>query len=91
MKYTVRKGVVSREICGEHLLIATLDAQKYCPYSTVINGDAAFVWECVAGGATDEEVVAAVAGEYEQPEAAVRDAVMALLGRLVSQGFLIES
>ena len=90
MKYRVRSGVVYRTICGDHLLIATLDAQEYCPYSTAINEDTAFVWELVAAGASDDEVLSAVAEEYGQTEENVRDAVNGLIKQLVRQGFLIE-
>ena len=90
MKYKVRNGVVYRTICGDHLLIATLDAQEYCPYSTAINEDTAFVWELVAAGASDDEAISAVAEEYGQPEENVRVAVIDLIKKLVKQGFLIE-
>ena len=89
MKYRVRSGVVYRCICGEHLLIATLDAQKYCPYSTSINEDAAFVWKQAASGASDEDIIRAVAKEYEQPEDRVRNIVTDLLGKMVKHGFLV--
>ena len=44
MDYQIRPGVVLTEACGEYLLLATLDASKYCPYVYQINETAAFFW-----------------------------------------------
>lgn len=42
MKYQIRPGVVLSEVCGEYLLLATMEASRYCPYVYQINETAAF-------------------------------------------------
>lgn len=89
MKKQIRSGVVLTEVCGEHLLLATLDASRYCPYVYQINETAAFFWRLLEQQFTEEQIAEKVAEEYEVPvETAQRD-VQQFIDTLLLQGYLL--
>ena len=45
MNYKIRDGLVLETLCGTSLLIATLEARKYCPYVMQLNEASAYIWK----------------------------------------------
>ncbi len=91
MRYKTRNGVLLTEVCGEYLLVATKSARQFCPFVTVLNESAAFVWHRLEPGATLPELEAAVAEEYEigDPDEA-RRMLLAMLEDLENKGYLLR-
>ena len=92
MVYKARSGVLQTEVCGEYLLVAIKAARQFCPFVTVLNESAVFVWRRLAEGATLESLEAAVAEEYEidDPEE-VRSLLLGLLENLENNGYLLRT
>lgn len=90
MNHRIRPGVVLKELCGEYLLLATLDAAQHCPYVYQINETAAFFWQLLAQQLPEDEIVAKVAAEYEAPEADIRRDLGLFTAALQQQGYLLS-
>ena len=89
MKNRIRPGVVLEEVCGEYLLLATMDAAEHCPYVYQINETAAFFWRLAERQLSQEEMVAAVVAEYQAPEGLVRRDVAQFMKDLKKKGYLV--
>ena len=90
MRYPIRPGVVLAEVCGEYLLLATMDAASHCPYVYQINETAAFFWRLLERQLPEEDVAAAVAAEYDAPAEVVRRDLGQFLKDLREKGYLLS-
>lgn len=90
MRYPIRPGVVLAEVCGEYLLLATLDAARHCPYVYQVNETAAFFWRLLERQLPEEDVAAAVAAEYDAPVDIVRRDLGQFLKDLREKGYLLS-
>ena len=89
MRYPIRPGVVLAEVCGEYLLLATLDAARHCPYVYQVNETAACFWRLRERQRPEEDVAAAVASEYGAPAEVVRRDLGQFLKDLRQKGYLL--
>ena len=64
-KFKTRPGVILASVCGEYVLVAALEARKYCPYLTMINESSAFLWRQLVDGADKKELIEKVASAYD--------------------------
>lgn len=90
MKYQIRPGVVLSEVCGEYLLLATMEASRYCPYVYQINETAAFFCHLLKKPLTVDEIVTIAVEEYEVAPDILRNDVKQLLRNLLEKGYLLE-
>ena len=90
MRYPIRPGVVLEEVCGEYLLLATMDAASHCPYVYQINETVAFFWRLLERQLPEEDVAAAVAAEYDAPVDIVRRDLGQFLKDLREKGYLLS-
>lgn len=90
VSYKARSGVLLTRLCDEYLLVATISARQFCPYVTVLNESAAFVWERLVEGASFEDLEAAVAQEYEiEDPDELRRLLLGMLENLKNNGYLL--
>lgn len=89
MKYQIRPGVVLSEVCGEYLLLATMDAGRNCPIVYQINETAAFFWRLLERNLTMDEIVAEAAKEYDAPAELLRLDVEKFAENLLENGYLL--
>lgn len=89
MNYRIRPGVVLEEVCGEYLLLATMEAGQHCPYVYQINETAAFFWKLLERGLDEDQMAAETASEYDAPEEALRSDLRQFLGILMEKGYLL--
>ena len=89
MEYRIRPGVILTEVCGEHLLLATMEAAEHCPHVHQINETAAFFWRLLERQLPEEEMVSAVIAEYGAPEALIRKDVRNFLEQVKCKGYLL--
>ena len=90
MNYRIRPGVVLAEVCGEYLLLATMEAGQHCPYVYQINETAAFFWKLLERGLEEDKMVAEIAAEYETPNEVVRSDLRQFLEILREKGYLFS-
>ena len=90
MRYPIRPGVVLAEVCGEYLLLATLDAARHCPYVYQVNETAACFWRLLERQLPAEDVAAAAAAEYDAPAEVVRRDLEQVLKDLREKGYLLS-
>ncbi len=79
-------GVVEESIDGE-VLIVNLDTGNY--YSADKSGEV--IWRLLAGGASGDEAVAALAQRYRATPAELTEAVRALLGQFLEDQLLVSA
>lgn len=91
MRYKTRSGVVLTQIRGEYLLVSSRTLRELCPFVTTVNETSAFLWRELQKGATEEELLQAVAGEYEvdDPEA-LRGVIRSFLEQMQAMHYLLE-
>lgn len=89
-RYRTRPGVVLTEICGEHMLVSARAVAHDCPFVTHINESSAFLWEKLKNGADEDELMEAVAKDFEleDPEE-LREAIRGLIRQLLDLKLLI--
>ena len=82
-RYKARPGLVLVTVCGESLLVSTKALWNLCPFMTSLNESSAFLWTRLQEGATEEELLAAVAEEYEvEDPAALRKGIRDFLKKM---------
>jgi hypothetical protein len=84
-RYRATDRAAAKEAGGELVLLDLEDGSFF-----VARGTGPRVWDLVAGGASIEEVVRAVAERYGMGEEEVRADVEAFVSDLVERGFLVE-
>ena len=88
--YKTRTGVVLTEIAGEYVLVAAKALLGECPYVTQINESSAFLWKQMESGASLDELVSAVAEEYElEDPAAAGEAIRGFIQQMADMNYLI--
>ncbi len=88
-RYKARSGIVLTAVCGEHLLVATKKRTDECPFMTALNDSGAFLWKQLLDGATEEELLAAVAQEYEvEDPASLRKLIQGFLKQMRDMHYL---
>ena len=69
MRYSIPKGLVHESVCGQELLIATLEARKSCPYLIQMNDSLVFVWRMLEKGMDVEQMCFEISKEFEKQTA----------------------
>lgn len=84
------KGVIYRNIAGEHVLIPVgsiaMD-QNGMFVMTELGGQ---IWKMLEGGATKEEIITALLKEYEVEESRLRADVEDFLQRMIDKNLIEE-
>jgi hypothetical protein len=84
------KGVIYRNIAGEHVLIPVgsiaMD-QNGMYVMTELGGQ---IWQMLEGGATKEEIITALLKEYEVEESRLRADVEDFLQRMIDKNLIEE-
>ena len=82
----LKEGFVTRQMGGEQIMVATGDAK----FSGIVrsNTTAAFIVDCLKTETTKEQIVDAMAAEYDAPREVLDEAVEGILNKLHSIGAL---
>ena len=90
MKYRTRKGIVLTSVGGQQVLVSAASLHDEIPYVTNVNDTAAFCWEVMAEGATEDELVDRVTEEFDvhDPEL-VRSDISGMVRQLYEKGYII--
>lgn len=90
MKYRLREGVVLETICGTSILVATLEARKYCDYTRHLNQDASFIIEMVKAELSLEEMAEKTSTQYEISKNEALNIIMSFLSGMIEMNYIIE-
>lgn len=89
MNYKIREGIVMETLCGTSLLIATLEARKYCPYVMQLNEASAYIWQMLFDGKTYEEMIKRAAEDFEISVEQAGETIESFLSDLIEKKYLI--
>lgn len=90
MKYTIRNGVIREMICGQNILISTLEARKICPYLTQLNESSVFIWKMLEEGINTEQMTEKIIQEYDISEKEAQKGLELFLSNMEEQHFIIK-
>lgn len=90
MTYTIRPGIVSREVCDEFVLVATGEAKEFCPKIRQLNATGAFFWRLIEQGCDDETMVRDAAEHFDITPERVRDALPKFISLLRESNYLLS-
>lgn len=89
MRHSIRVGVISKEVCGEWILLATGEAQKVCPLARQLNSTGAFFWKMLEQGLDDETMISKALDQFDMDELGVRHGFSDFIRVLEEQRFLL--
>lgn len=84
------KGVIYRNIAGEHMLIPVGSAAMDNNGMFVMTELGGYIWQMLEGGMTKEEIITALLEEYEVEESILRGDVEDFLQRLADRKLIEE-
>ena len=86
----IRKGFMLREVAGNSVVVAVGEASRRFNGLITLNETAVVLWNKLAEGTTEEELVGAITGEYAvSKEVAERD-VAAFVEKCKNAGLIEE-
>ena len=80
------KNFILRDIAGEHILVPVGSAAAGLNGIVTLNDSGCFVWKRLMSGATQEELVAAVMGEYDVDRETAAADIAAFVGTMRAAG-----
>lgn len=83
-----KEGFLLRELDGTAIVVATGSALTEFSGLITLNATGTFLWKRLEQGATEEDLVAALLGEYEIGEEIARRDVKAFIKRAADAGLL---
>ena len=83
----LKQGFIMREIAGEIIVVPSGDELNLNMMIT-LNGTGKFLWERLENGATLDELVQAMLGEYDVDEQVARAGAECFVNKLQEHGFL---
>ena len=86
----IKEGYVIRQVMGNYVVIATGEESRNFHGMVKLNETAANIWNYIAEGKSEDEIVAAMMNEYEVEEQQLRVDIKKTVEILVAQG-LVES
>ena len=83
----LKEGFILRQVAGKTVVLPCGDALDLNMMIT-LNGTGAFLWERLQEETREDELVAALLGEYDVDEETARKSVAAFVEKLNEHGFL---
>lgn len=83
----LKSGFLLRQVAGQCFVIPSGDHLNLDMIIT-LNDTGRFLWERLESGAQEDELAAALAGEYEVAEDRARESVIRFVKQLEEHGFL---
>lgn len=84
-RFRIGPEIVHETVDGEVIAIDLANGSYYS-----LAGSGPVVWEMLGGGASEAEIVIALAGRFEAEEAEISAAVSVLLGQLRENGLIVS-
>ena len=87
--YRPRPGIVYLSVCGEHLLVATGEARKSCPYITQINEKAASLWKCMQEQEKIDNIAKLIPETSQENKGSELLSAIIFIGKMSKAGYLL--
>lgn len=85
----IKEGYILKALAGNFIVVAVGDAALDFSGVITLNETGAFLWKILTGGATEEELIGALKGEYEiDDETAIAD-ISAFIKKLSDAELLV--
>ncbi len=85
-----RPGIVLTHICGQYILVAAIEAQKYCVYTTALNETGAVIWKCLSDNKTVLDTAEILKNHFDIPkDVDINSVISSYINELHSHGYLI--
>ena len=89
MRYKIRDGIVYTTICGEHILISSVEARAVCPFLTFINETGALILKMIQDGNSVEEIINQIQKDYYNDSSiSIGESVKSYISDLAANGYL---
>ena len=85
----IKEGFILREVAGSYIVVAVGDAVKSFNGVITLNETSAFLWNKLLKGATEEQLVDALLGEYDVKKEVAEKGVKSFINRLVEANLVI--
>lgn len=85
----IKDGFILRQVAGSYIVISVGGESVDFNGMITVNETGAFLWEKLAAGATEEELLDAMLGEYEVDEATAKTDIAEFL-KLLEDGNLLD-
>ena len=85
----LKEGFVLRNVAGENVVLPTGDEMDLTMMIT-LNDTGVFLWEKLAQGTEEAELVSALLSEYDVDEKTAKASVVGFVAKLREHGFLAD-
>lgn len=84
----IKNGFILRQIADTYIVVAVGEEAKKANVMITLNETGGFLWEKLSEGATEEDLVKAILGEYEIDEATAKADVAAFVQKVKDNGLV---
>ena len=85
----IKEGFILREVAGSFIVVAVGEAVKTYNGLITLNETSAFLWNLIVKGATEDELVDALLGEYDVEKEDAVKGVKSFINKLVEAKLVI--
>ena len=86
----IKDGFVVRDIMGQCVVVATGEASEDFSGMIKLNDTGKDIWQGVADGKSEEEIVDFIVKEYDVDEDHAKTSVEKFIGNMKDKGFIVE-
>ncbi len=86
----IKDGFVVRDIMGQCVVVATGEASQDFSGMIKLNETGKDIWEGVASGKSEDEIVDFIVSEYDVEENRAKDSVKKFLTDMKDKGFIVD-
>ena len=86
----IKDGFVVRDIMGQCVVVATGEASEDFSGMIKLNDTGKDIWQGVADGKSEEEIVDLIVKEYDVDEDHAKNSVEKFIGDMKGKGFIVE-
>ena len=86
----IKDGFVVRDIMGQCVVVATGEASESFSGMIKLNDTGKDIWEGVAAGKSEEEIIDQIVEDYDVDKERVKDSVSKFIADMKDKGFIID-
>ena len=86
----IKDGFVVRDIMGQCVVVATGEASESFSGMIKLNDTGKDIWEGVAAGKSEEEIVDFIVSEYDVEEDRAKTSVKKFIDEMKDKGFILD-
>ena len=86
----IKDGFVVRDIMGQCVVVATGEASETFSGMIKLNDTGKDIWEGVAAGKSEEEIVEFLISEYDVDEERAKNSVKSFVSDMKDKGFILD-